>query len=354
MCKKTLLFILLICLNLAAKDINNDEIYNDFSDNSTKYKESINVSYNEETLNSGNEFEGFEEEFSDIDEWANEENYASAKETESVLGFTLWIMFAVIIASVSVRFRFTRRLKPLFLLSSLIYLGFIRGGYPCMITSFIDMILAVFGVKCHWSNFVWFLGLIPLTYLFGRVWCGWLCHFGALQEFLFLGNRFPFLKSKIIQKILKISQISLLAILLIQLFVTKRNLFDETDPFVSSFNLMINSQISLILFILLMSSSALIYRPFCRGACPVGLILGLISKIPGASIIDKDNNCLGCTLCEDTCKIEAISRYKPESKKNYETVFNHAECNACGDCFNLCKKSSVKFKRLSIKNKTAE
>ena len=133
-------------------------------------------------------------------------------------------------------------------------------------------------VRVH--SLVWFLGLIPLTYLFGKVWCGWVCHLGAFQEFLYRANNFKFLKGEGAQKTLRILQYTMFATLMIQLMVTKTNIFIHYDPFKVAFNLRSFHTLGWVLLGLLLLTSLFIYRPFCRGVCPVGLVLGWVSKIP--------------------------------------------------------------------------
>jgi hypothetical protein len=68
-----------------------------------------------------------------------------------------------------IRFKFTRKLRVLFLLAAVVVIGFLKGGCPCMISSFTETMLGAFGAGKPWVNSLWFLGLIPVTYVFGRV-----------------------------------------------------------------------------------------------------------------------------------------------------------------------------------------
>ena len=93
------------------------------------------------------------------------------------------------------------------------------------------------------------------------------------QEFEALAKR---LNARV-QKILKVVQISVFALWLIQLLATRTNLFCEIDPFKVAFNLFSANWIGYALLGILLISSVLIYKPFCRTICPVGLTLGLVS-----------------------------------------------------------------------------
>jgi len=268
---------------------------------------------------------------------------------KKALNWVVAILAVTALAGLFVRFKPSRKLRGVFLLASLVVLGFYKGGCPCMISSFINTVLWSFGAERHWSLFIWFLGLIPITYLFGRVWCGWICHLGAVQEFIFSGSKFRALKSESAQKAMKILQYFLLATLLMQLFITKTNIWCRIDPFLVGFSLMSGAKISLILLALMLLSSIFIHRPFCRAACPIGLILGWVSRIPGASILEDKSECITCSICSETCLSQAIQRKKEGD--NFSLLFDNRECNACGECLSLCDKDAIKFTRQKI-NKT--
>jgi ferredoxin len=255
------------------------------------------------------------------------------------------IFLMTIIAGFLVRFKPTRSIRILLLLSALVILGFYRGGCPCMISSFQDVILAGIGVNIHWIDFLWFIGLIPITYIFGQVWCGWICHLGAFQEFLYRKNKFAFLKSNRSQIVMKIIRYALLAALIIQLIITRSNLFCKIDPFLVAFNLISVYTIGWILLGLLLISSLFVYRPFCRAACPIGLALGWIKKIPGASVLDIKSDCSPCRLCISSCDVQAINRV------DEAIILDNKDCYLCGDCIESCKKYSIKFFRKGNKHK---
>jgi len=229
------------------------------------------------------------------------------------------------------------KLRPFFMLSIIIWLGFIGGACPCMISSFQNTFLGIMGAEVSWVSMLWFLGLLPLTYLFGKVWCGWLCHLGGLQEFLFGATKLEILKSPKSQKLIKGLQIVTLITLIVQLIVTQSNIFIHYDPFKVAFNLFSANTTGYVLLVIMLVSSVLIYRPFCRGLCPVGLMLGWVALIPGAKKIKQDESCKDCIKCSKACKAHAITYRKKTSEINKEN------CIACGECLNSCKTGSLLF-----------
>ncbi len=303
---------------------------------------------------SDNEFSDASDEFKDIGDSEFSENLENSEisiantkqglsKTDTDFLIELSILFILtIIVGVFINNNFFQKLRPFFMLSMLIWLGFIHGGCPCMISSFQNLALAGMGLDVNWISLLWIIGLLPLTYLFGRVWCGWLCHLGALQDFIFSATRFEVLKKHKHQKILRIIQVSVFVILFIQLAVTRTNIYIHYDPFKVAFNLFSANITGYVLLALLLLTSILIYRPFCRAICPVGLVLGWISMLPKARKITQDISCVDCVKCSNKCKTGALLY---ENKKSFVTELN---CIACGDCLKSCKKEALTFSTMRL------
>ena len=303
--------------------------------------DSINNEFNsiideEEFLPATEEFSESPDEFSGtLNEFSPDKPDIGPKKSYKHI-INLFVLFVLILLTgVLIQNKIFRKLRPLFLLSMLVWLGFIQGGCPCMISSFQNFLLLISGNKVSWTSVIWFLGLIPLTYLFGRIWCGWLCHLGAFQEFLFGASRLNFLRKEKHQRILKSIQIGVFIILVVQLFVTRTNIFVHYDPFKVAFNLFSANTLGYILLGILLISSVMIYRPFCRGFCPVGLILGWTSQISGAKNINIQSSCTGCSRCSTMCKSSAITN------TNNATTINSEDCIFCGECLDNCNKEAI-------------
>lgn len=294
-----------------------------------------------------------DEEFGDFEEFEQFEEQedghhcgagCGSENKNSQLWWVLSILGITGIAGIMIRFRSTRNLRGVFLIASLVILGFYKGGCPCPIMSLHHTLMGAIGLGFNWVGMIWFLGLIPVTYFFGKVWCGWVCHLGALQEFINLPGKINILRSEKAQKIMRYIRIVLLVLLIAQIVITKTNLFKSVDPFKVAFNLRSAHLSGWILLGLLLISSVFIYRPFCKSICPIGLILGWVSKIPGASIISPKISCVSCSNCNTSCKINAITRDKKVS------ILDNQECIACGDCISSCRKDSLGFVKNSKHN----
>lgn len=260
----------------------------------------------------------------------------SGKGAPRGLQIGLAALFFTIMAGFLVRFKRTRPWRSIFLLTSLVVLGFWNGGCPCSISSFQNIWLWLMGQEVKLHSLIWFLALIPITYFFGRVWCGWVCHLGAFQEFLYRHNHPKLLKSETVQKILKTAQYVLFAVLMIQLFITKSNIFIHYDPFKVAFNMASFHLLGWILLGGLLLVSLFLYRPFCRGVCPVGLVLGWVTKLPYASKLRTQESCTACGVCSRSCNSQAVGK---------KATFHSQLCILCGDCLDKCKSETIFFSR---------
>lgn len=219
------------------------------------------------------------------------------------------------------------RFPVLFL--SLIFLGFTIKGCPCAVSYFQNTVLFLLGKEFFISFFVVFCVLLLLTYIYGKVWCGWICPLGALQEYLYLGRikrlkglaLFRVFKTKTAQIVMRSIQLAAFVALIVLLFVKQMPWYCRFDPFKAIFSLSVNGSLMWTLVIVLIVSSLLIYRPFCKMFCPMGLVLNVVSMIPGAHRINIDEGCLRCKRCAKKCEMCAIRNNKVDDT-----------CIHCGEC----------------------
>lgn len=278
--------------------------------------------------------EDSEDEFSDSGDEFSESGVIEKSPTRWTRAYWAFgILMFTILAGIFARFKTTRLLRPLFLLAAIVILGFYRGG-PFIISSFHNTYLFLTNTTDKWPAIVLFLGIIPITYFFGRVLCGWICYLGAIQEFLYI-NRIKIFQTEKAQKIMRRIRYVVFALLLIRLTITNVIEWSIVCPFKVILNLYSTNTTGYILLGILLVSSLFIYRPFCKILCPVGLFLGWITKIPGASVLGIKPSCAGCKTCSTVCDINAITREKNISK------LDNQECIMCGNCMSDCRIKSI-------------
>lgn len=254
------------------------------------------------------------------------------KSNKRLLIVVLSLFLATALAGIFVEYSKLRNLRYLFLLASLAVVGFGFGGScPCMLKSFDNTLLFITGNEVKWASLVLFIGLIPLTYVFGRVWCGWICHFGALQEFIHKNSKWNFWKTPKAQKVLFGVQIGVFAIWVLWLLIAQTSYICKYDPFVKIFNLNINGIVNYIIVGFLIVLSLFVNRPFCRAICPIGFVLGWVARIPYARRLHIKDFCIGCSKCKTRCDKGAIV-----GEKSIKHQVDANACIFCGECMSEC------------------
>jgi ferredoxin len=231
-------------------------------------------------------------------------------------------------------------------LLSLGVLGFYLGGCICPIgmferIGFLERITP-FGL----FSLLFLVILFIVSLFFGRIFCGWICPQGALQEVLFHGKKSSKV-SPFLQKVFVVLPLLILLTTLVVPFFIKTLVFCKVDPFKFAFQ-QSGSLLLLILFVIFAIGSVLFYRPFCRAFCPLGLFLGIgswIGKKLHLRIFSVHLTCHTCSTCSITCQVDALC-----TKGKGELMIEPTTCIECGDCQITCltkKKILQKGKKLN-------
>ena len=141
--------------------------------------------------------------------------------------------------------------------------------------------------KIHESSFVLLAIVIVLSILFGSVFCGFICPFGSVQEWISKLGKIIFKKrfNKFIpSKYDRYFRYFRYVVLLWVLYITAKTgtlVFANIDPYHALFTfwtgeVAIQALIFLIVIIIL---SFIVERPFCKYFCPLGAFVGLFNLI---------------------------------------------------------------------------
>lgn len=76
-------------------------------------------------------------------------------------------------------------------------------------------------------------------------------------------------------------------------------------------------------------------RTYCNTICPVGTLLGFLSRFSWLKVRFDTGKCNSCGLCARNCKAAAIDT------KNH--TVDYSRCVACGDCLGKCSKGALKY-----------
>ncbi|OHD27001.1 MAG: hypothetical protein A2Y34_07685 [Spirochaetes bacterium GWC1_27_15] len=242
---------------------------------------------------------------------------------------------------------------------------------------FMPSFISLFNLKSFFTVLS-FLFIITLTFLFGRIYCSFICPLGFLQDFfikftsLYKKNSYKYFNKinflrygiLILLIIFFISGNLLITNLLDPYSIFGRIITDLIKPLIiwinnffyeslnkSQIYLFIHIKLekinlfviftTLIFFISILITSLLKGRLYCNSICPVGTLLGFISKISLFKINLNSETCTKCGLCEKKCVASCI-----DSKNNY---IDQSLCVRCFNCLDVCKPKSLSFNILKPK-----
>ena len=235
----------------------------------------------------------------------------------------LFVAFAAL-AMVSF-FRKSVRLKYVTLAAALVYLGFTKSQLISIVNVYGLMTgnLPVFRYSLAWYLFAGFT--VVTTVLWGRLYCGRVCAFGALTQLMdrVVPARLRVEVPKWLEQRAALIKYGLLGATLLYFFVTAEiAAYRYVEPF-----WMFTRQASTGMWIglgALLVATVFVRNLYCRFLCPVGAFLGLISKLT-VFRIKRWSECNTCKICEKTCEWGAI--------RGPEIVMT--ECVRCDDCERL-------------------
>lgn len=84
-------------------------------------------------------------------------------------------------------------------------------------------------------------------------------------------------------------------------------------------------------------------RTYCNTVCPIGTVLGFLSRYAYFKLVIDTSKCNGCGLCARNCKSSCIN------PKAHE--IDYSRCVACMDCLGKCRQGAIKYmpRQLSLK-----
>ena len=171
--------------------------------------------------------------------------------------------------------------------------------------------------------------IIVSSAFIGRIFCGFSCPIGAVQELLY---RIPFPKIKKGNKwlFMGIRWAFLLTVIIAGLLagISLLNFIGAGSFFGIDFG-----SWTFYVFAILLLISVFFYRPFCRIFCPVGALMALFALIRGYRYARNDK-CVDCGMCERACPTDEAGR---NDKK--------LECYVCGRCDDACKFNALDYSR---------
>ena len=220
------------------------------------------------------------------------------------------------------------------------------------------------------------VGLVAITLVLGRIYCSVICPLGILQDvFAWFGkkasqNRYTYSKAKswlryvmllvfVVLMVLGLGGIATLIApysafgriaqsLLQPLWMWGNNLlammaeradsyaYYSVDVWLKSLPVLIIAVVTVVVLFVLAWRGG---RTYCNTICPVGTVLGFVSRFSLLKIRIDEDKCIKCGLCAKNCKASCIDF---KSMK-----VDYSRCVDCFDCIGKCKKQAISYSPLA-------
>jgi polyferredoxin len=194
-------------------------------------------------------------------------------------------------------------------------------------------------------NFAVLIGVLGVSLLAGRAFCGWMCPIGTLQDMLagwaqrlssgskhhIRGKRskakFPM---KLPPKVDKWARYLKYLVLLVTLIASIWTIYPplrEICPARALFSFELGEPLLVSVLITFIITSLLIKRFWCKYLCPLGAFLAITNKFAPLRVVIDKGSCTDCGRCEAECPVDIPAI--PDNMRNLE-------CVQCLECVETC------------------
>jgi len=271
----------------------------------------------------------------------------SSEPITEIISAVVWLLVMVVTLILLYKKKLTQIASIIILTIVFIVTGIIFGAQPNPVLPFQNLIMRIemgetFLLILRSFNITAILLLT--TFFFGRIFCGYACALGAIQELM---SKFQFksnLKDQKNKKTIALNpkitfyiRISYFIIFMVSGIVWGLAVVQYLNVF-EGFKIIKNPGfpiigIPAILIGIIIISSIFIYRPWCRLLCPFGALADLTSRVSMFKLRRTDA-CNDCELCEKICPTQEAER---DSQKG--------ECYLCNRCVEICPQNAIELKR---------
>ncbi len=255
---------------------------------------------------------------------------ASRKDWSRIrLKFALWILFFVAAMIILTRVPVTRPLRVAMLALAVVIFGVWLGVEPNAPGTVKDG-LVLYGTDgaIFLPRLVAFGVLMLMSIIGNKIFCGWGCHFGTLQDLVSQINvkkiKPPFWLSNAIR-------VSFFAAVAIAAIGFGTDIMEAIDPF-RIFRL--GAAVAVGVAVVVLVAGVWIYRPWCTFMCPFGLVSWVGERIALTRPRVNHDICIDCKSCERACPTHSMEGNRAGRRF-------HQDCFACGACIRSCPVSAI-------------
>jgi len=215
--------------------------------------------------------------------------------------------------------------------------GVIEGS--CLyITEWSDYIFGNLSIEGLLKMLMIFGSTIGGILLFGRLWCGYVCPFGFIQDVLYklrtlLGIRQRKFTPKQRENI-RFVKWGLMVIFVIGIGFCEMCPVRYVIPPLNGITVQL--EFGFVVAVIVLGISLSSERFFCR-ICPLGAVMGLFHKITPFRITKDCVSCTECGICYEACPMDIREIYTEREEKDVTT----SNCIFCNKCVEYCPEKEA-------------
>jgi len=197
------------------------------------------------------------------------------------------------------------------------------------------------------------LVIFLLTLIGPKLFCGYICPIGAIQELISrLANK---IKLKPVKFNFRMAHGIRLGLFIVFIFISAtailtaltpkgklvpKSIYDYLNPFhgleLELDPLLVNNLIHYLPLILTIILAFKIYRPFCHFVCPLGMVANYLEQVSLFRISLKKNSCTHCNICINKSPCTAVEDIIKDSNLR-------PDCYTCNICVETCPEKALKI-----------
>lgn len=218
-------------------------------------------------------------------------------------------------------------------------------------TLFTFLTTGAFVAHVHAANVVLAIGVLVLAFLARGAFCGWICPLGFLQDLVaglsaLVQRRVPAAhramrslrrrdaRLAVLDQPLRLLKYAVLAWAIWGAAAFGLMVFRDVDPWIALLDIGSESAgFGLAVLGVVLVAALFVDRPWCRYACPLGAVNGLVARFSPIRLERNASACVDCNLCTRSCPmgIDVAHAAKVTSQ----------DCIGCLECVEACPRAGA-------------
>ncbi len=210
----------------------------------------------------------------------------------------------------------------------------------------------------HPANVVLAAAVVALAFFARGAFCGWICPLGFAQDAVAslsasFQRRFPIVRRgvravrrrgarlAVLDRPMRLLKYVVLAWSIWGAASFGVMVFRDVDPWIALLNIGRESAgFGLLVLAVVLLGSAFVDRPWCRYACPLGAVNGIVGRFSPVRLERSEAACVDCNLCTKSCPMGLPVATAP--------AITSADCIGCLQCVEACPREGVLELRMGL------